>query len=107
MVQRAKDLWSLVLHQQHIDPSELAEAIEVQALHPPLDYRTRLLIRDGVDALERRWPKGEFDEWFASSPARKTLDSIRTEHFDRIGFPYLSSQLMEPTRPETILQMLR
>jgi hypothetical protein len=107
MVLRAKDLWDLVLHRQHIDPSELAEAIEAQAAQGPIDYRTRLLIHDGVGALQNHWGPSVTESWLRASPACDVIEPICREVFDRVGFPYLSEQLMEPTTPESILQMLR
>jgi hypothetical protein len=46
-------LWELVWGKPWIDPARLAEALDREA-RPGLDYRTRLLIRDSANALERR-----------------------------------------------------
>jgi hypothetical protein len=102
-----KDLWSLVLDHQYVDPQELAAAIEEEATGGNLDYRTRLLIRDGVDALESHWGRERLATWLAQSPSRFRIDTIRSEPFGAPGFPFLVEQIMEPTRPETIKQFLR
>lgn len=107
MATQAKDLWSLVLDHQQIDPEGLATAIEERAADEGLDYRTRLLIRDSVEALKGHWGAGRVATWLAACPAREIIEPILRERFDRPGFPFLSEQIMEPTRPETIKQFLR
>jgi hypothetical protein len=101
---RAHDLWSLVLDRQYVDPRELADAVEAQAEEDALDFRTRLLIRDSLEALRDYWGEGRFGEWLANCPARGRLEAIRHEDLGRTGFPFLREQVMEPTRPETIRQ---
>jgi hypothetical protein len=101
------DLWRLIWSQPEIDPEALAEAIESTAQKGPLDFRTRLLIRDGTAALEGHWGRGRFGEWLGSSPSREHIEAIREEALGEVGFPSLRDRLMEPTRPETIRQFLR
>jgi hypothetical protein len=55
MAVRARDLWELVWGKPQIDPADLAAAVEEQAREEGLDYRTRLLIRDSVEALKGYW----------------------------------------------------
>lgn len=107
MVAGTKDLWSLVLDQSHVDPRELTEAIVEQVLRGDLDYRTRLLIRDSLNALRRYWGPQRLTSWLAATPVSSTLDSIWHEDLGRVGFPFLDEQIMEPTRPEHIRQFLR
>jgi hypothetical protein len=103
----AKDLWSLVLDQQTVDPGELAAAVAEEAGRQPLDFRTRLLIRDSLSALQRKWPSGRFQRWLEDCPTRGRLEAIRQEDLGKPGFPFLEQQLVEPTRPEAILLFLR
>jgi len=107
MATQAKELWSLVLDRQQIDPEGLASAIEEGAAEEELDYRTRLLIRDSVEALKGRWGAGRVAIWLAACPAREIIEPILREKFDRPGFPFLAEQIMETTRPETIKHFLR
>ena len=51
MALQTLDLWSLVRGRPQIDPRDLADAVVNQAAEESLDYRTRLLIRDSVEAL--------------------------------------------------------
>src|SRR5437588_9374273 len=102
-----KDLWSLVLDPGQIAPLELAEAIQDQASQDTLDFRTRLLIRDGLEALRKYWGQGRLMAWVAGCPVRGRLESIWHEDLGAPGFPFLGEQLMEPTRPETIQAFLR
>jgi len=102
-----QDLWSLTAGQPEIDPDRLAAAIERQAMRDGLDFRTRLLIRDGVDALARRWGPQRLETWLAATPVRERIVRIREEELGPAGFPSLARRLMEQTRPETVLQFLR
>ena len=54
MALQTLDLWSLVRGRPQIDPHDLADAVAAQAA-ADLDYRTRLLIRDSVEALRGYW----------------------------------------------------
>jgi hypothetical protein len=107
MAVQAHDLWSLVLDQQYIDPTELAEAMQDQVLRNDLDYRSRLLIRDGLDALRRHWGAGRLEAWLRACPVGRQIEEIWRQDFEEVGFPSLTGRLMEPTRPETIRQFLR
>jgi hypothetical protein len=97
-----------------VDPDELARAVEdaVGAQFDSLDYRTRLLVRDGLDALRSYWGAVRFDTWFARSPQRDALNRLRRD--DTIastppddGFPTLAGRLVKPTDRNTVMQLLR
>ena len=100
------DLWSLVQDRQYVDPQELAVALEEQAVQAPLDFRTRLLIRDSADALQRYWGKERFTIWMNGSSACQAIAAICREDLGKPGFPFLGRQIMEATRPETVRQLL-
>lgn len=95
MDQRKKDLWSFALHEPHIDPAGLTTAIENQIANDDLDYRSRLLIRDSVDALEQYWGQERLHVWLRASPYQDRIRTIRHEAFERVGFPFLRRQLVE------------
>lgn len=107
MVARARDLWSLVLNRQYVDPLELADAVGEQAREQDLDFRTRLLIRDSVTALKKYWGPTRFNAWLEHCPVRRRIEEIRHEDLGKPGFPFLVEQVMEPTRPDTIRQLFR
>lgn len=107
MAVQSVDLWTLTRGRPQIDPNDLAEAIAVQAGEPDLDYRTRLLIRDGVDALKAYWGEQQFQQWLAACPIGGIVHKICSESFERPGFPSLRRRLMERTSPEDIRAMLR
>src|SRR5262245_59910520 len=107
MVAGTKDLWSLALDHIWIDPAELAEAIDEQVARGDLDYRSRLLIRDGVEALRSHWGSERLDAWLAGRPAAGRIRRICEETFERPGFPSLRDRLVEKTDPETVRQYLR
>ncbi len=98
------DLWSLVRGRPQIDPSDLAEAVVHQAAEEPLDYRTRLLIRDSVDALHTYWGVQRVENWLDECPLHDKIITICKDKFEELGFPSIRKRLMDKTDPETIRQ---
>ena len=76
MMVHTKDLWSLVWGKPQVDPSDLAFALEEQVNRPPLDFRTRLLIRDSVEALRNYWGPKRLAGWLSHCPTREKIESI-------------------------------
>src|SRR5262245_60415180 len=107
MTRLATDLWSLVWGRPEIDPNDLARAVEEQATEEGLDYRTRLLIRDSVEALKSHWGLERVNDWLMNSPAGKAIRVICAEDFERSGFRTIKERLMDKTDPELIRKMLR
>jgi hypothetical protein len=102
------ELWELVWGKPHIDPRALAAAIEGEILRPgPLDFRTRLLIRDSITALERFWGTDRLEAWLRGSHSREAIERIRHESPGPAGFPFLQEALVQATDPETVRQFLR
>ncbi|MBI2807048.1 MAG: hypothetical protein HYX68_18860 [Planctomycetes bacterium] len=104
MVAKSIDLWSLVRGQPQIDPNDLAAAVVSQAAQEPRDYRTRLLIRDSVDALRDYWGNQRFDHWLVACPTRGNIVGICHAPFEEVGFPSIRKRLMDKLDPETIRQ---
>jgi hypothetical protein len=102
-----RDLWGLVLESQQVDPLDLAEAIQVQLENDQLDFRTRLLIRDSLEALGGHWGPNKLRKWLEASPHRHRLEAIGSESLGEPGFPSLRSRVMEITRRETVEEYLR
>src|SRR5262249_51665244 len=67
-----------------------------------LDYRSRLLVRDSIDALKNYWGSPKFDAWFSSCPYREEIEAICGEFFDKVGFPSLRKRIVEKKTPEQI-----
>jgi hypothetical protein len=103
---RPSKLWS-VIERQWIDPADFAAAIEQQIRDRDLDFRSKLLIRDGSAALREVWGDRRWQEWLANSSVRAEIESICREELGRAGFPTLASHLVETTKPETIDRFLR
>ncbi len=101
------DLWDLVHGRPQVDPDELAAAAEEQVRRGDLDFRSRLLVRDSLEALRRHWGEPRFAAWLARSPVREELERIQKEDLGEPGFPSLARRLMETLRPETVRQYLR
>jgi len=103
----ATDLWGITRGKPYIEATRLASAIEEQVRSGDLDYRTRLLIRDGVDALRSFWGEDRVRSWLEGSSVREQIEAICREEFDKVGFPSLGRRLVQPTEPETIHKFLR
>jgi len=100
-----KDLWGIYQTREHLDPRDLTRAIEDQVRSGDLDYRTRLLIRESIDALRGYWGMERLLNWIQASPVRLELEDITRQEFDDdVGFPSLRRRVMEVTRPEAILE---
>lgn len=104
MATQTLDLWTLVRGRPQIDPTDLADAVAQQAGEEPLDYRTRLLIRDSVDALKAHWGAPRLERWLTACPLRDRIDAICSDSFDEVGFPSIRKRLMEKTDPDSIRQ---
>lgn len=100
------DLWTLVKGTPQVDPSDLADAVCEMSAQDELDYRTRLLIRDSVQALQRFWGKSRVDDWLGECPHRHRIVAICAEEFERPGFPSLAERLMDKTEPAAIRRFL-
>ncbi len=106
MAVKTLDLWTLTRGRPQIDPNDLAEAIAVQAAETDLDYRTRLLIRDSVEALKKHWGQMKWQEWLAGCAHKDKVEVICRDEFDKVGFPSLGRRLMEKTDPDLIRKFL-
>ncbi len=103
-----KDLWGIYYTRQHLDPGDLTQAIEDQVRSGDLDYRTRLLIRESLDALRAYWGEQRLANWIGASPVREALQKICEEHFEEeCGFRSLRRRVMDVTRPETVKEFFR
>ncbi len=107
MALKTLDLWSLVRSRPQIDPQDLADAVVSQAAEEPLDYRTRLLIRDSVDALMGYWGDQRAGRWLTECPLHHKIDTICLEEYEEVGFPSIRKRLMEKTDPKVIEQYFR
>jgi hypothetical protein len=107
MVAETLDLWSLVRERSQVDPVDLSNAIVHQVHANDLDYRSRLLIRDSVDALRHYWGNPKFDRWFQTRPYRQEIEAICGEEFEKVGFPTLRKRIMDKKTPDQIRDYFR
>jgi hypothetical protein len=103
----ASELWSLIPGGRQVDPTRLAAAVVKQIDSGDLDFRTRLLIRDSLNALASPWGAEGLAAWIEGSGVRDEIERIRREELGEPGFPSLAWRVMEPTTPQTILDFLR
>jgi hypothetical protein len=97
-----KDLWSLVWGRPEVDPNDLFEAIVVEAPKYELDYRTRLLIRDSIDALRDYWGSERLNQMLIERGIDEDIEDIVGEEFERVGFHGLRERLMKKTDPKDV-----
>src|SRR5688572_19417985 len=107
MALQTLDLWDLIRGKPQIDPTDLSDAICQQAAEASLDYRTRLLIRDSLDALRSYWGNDRVERRLAVCPHRDRIEAISREAFAEVGFPTIQRRLMDKTRPEDVQAFLR
>lgn len=107
MTQSQRDLWGLTVGGGTVDPTQLTQAIVRQLDSGEPDFRTRLLIRDSLDALARHWGRERVDAWLDRALHSDAIRRIWQEELGEVAFPSLAWRVMTPTRPETILQFLR
>jgi len=103
----AKDLWSLALDHLQVDPDDLVQAIEEQMRRGDLDYRSRLLIHDSLEALQLHWGSERLQRWLLQYPHREQIKAIWSAHYDEVGFPSLRRRVVETIRPEQVKQFFR
>lgn len=97
-----------------VDAAALARAVEeaTEGALDPLDYRTRLLIRDSLTALQSHWGRDEFRAWLDRSPRGHALrqlcdsPSMRAASADE-GFPTLERRIVNAIDTKTVMQLLR
>jgi Nucleotidyltransferase of unknown function (DUF6036) len=106
MVSQQPDLWSLV-QRPYVDAEQLSQAVLEQAGQPDNDYRSRLLVRDSLDVLEAHWGSTRFANWITSAPVVSQLQTIRSETFEKIGFPSLRHRIMDFTKTDNIEALFR
>ncbi|HZZ45120.1 MAG TPA: DUF6036 family nucleotidyltransferase [Tepidisphaeraceae bacterium] len=103
MTQAVDELWAVARGGAGVDAGELAAAIEeTVGSGEVLDYRTRLLVRDALAALEGYWGEEKFSAW-RNRMAISALD----QEGDEEGFPSLGRRLMDAVTPEVVLEFLR
>lgn len=102
-------LWSVVRLTPSVDATALARAVEEALGTSPLDYRTQLLVRDAVTALEAYWGAERFRAWLRGVPNRERIEEARRtgDDLNEVGFPSLERRLMDAVTPETVEAFLR
>lgn len=106
MVRPNPDLHALVYGTPWIDPRTLLAAVERELRAPGPDFRTRVLLRDSMSALARRWGPGEL-ETALSPDVRGAAHRILAEDLGEPGFTSLERRMADATSPEAITEFLR
>ena len=102
-----ENLWSLATAGQPIDASALAAALENEAGEPELDFRTRLLIRDSLNALAGHWGDERLEKWLRACQAGDLLRRVWRADLGPAGFPSLTHRIMDAIQPDVVVRFLR
>jgi hypothetical protein len=110
MPRAADGLWDLARNRVYVDAADLAREVnEALARSDELDFRSRLLIRDSITALEAQWGGSQVQDWINrhghGSQIRAILES--NEFTGETGFPSLRRRIMEPVKPEMVALFFR
>ena len=101
-------LWSVTRDQPAVDADTLAAAVEAAAAgDEPLDFRTRLLVRDSLRALESHWGAPRFGHWLADGRQLLRIIGDSVASCDDHAFPSLQRRIVDATKPETVMRLLR
>ncbi len=101
------ELWDLAWGRPHVDPIDLAGAIERELQRGNWDFRTRLLIRDSSEALRQYWGEDRWRAWLGRDPIRRRIIEIQGEDLGPRGFHLTGEKLVPATRPDAIREYLR
>jgi hypothetical protein len=107
MTPATEDLWTLTWGRPTVDPAALAAAVQREVCRATLDYRTRLLIRDSLQALGSAWEFQRFDRWLQGSRHCERLRAILNEELGPPGYDFSGNRLMDAITPEIVEQYLR
>lgn len=99
----------MAFNRAEVDPEALRLAVEA-ALSEAADFRTRLLIRDSIRALEAKWGESRMQAWLDSLPFQSQLEAVRqstADVSDEDAFPSLKGRIVTPTKAEDVKVFLR
>jgi hypothetical protein len=102
------ELWALTWARRHIDADALADAA-VRALDGrPLDFRSRVLVRDVLRGLQTYWGIDAYTQWErAQGLGAAAGELLRDDELGDARFHSLGERLMRPTTAETVKAYLR
>ena len=102
-----EQLWAVARDQPAVDADALAAAVEAAGGDDPLDFRTRLLVRDSLRALESHWGPVRFNDWIAEGRRRLRDIGDSVADCDDHAFPSLQRRIVDATKPDTVMRLLR
>jgi hypothetical protein len=104
----ADELWALTWARRHIDSNAVADRLAHLLRGGPLDFRTRLLVRDALVGLDEVWGRDRFSAWSSANGVAEAVRSIREDaDLGPTAFRRLGKRLMTPTTIETVHAFFR
>ncbi len=101
-----RDAWQLIRSGGPIDAMQFLLSLRETACSKELDTRSRLLIRDGLAALEQHWGSGVLNRRLQSVTFPHRSDTYSATDAQE-GFYTLGDRIVDATDPNSLLQMLR
>jgi hypothetical protein len=89
-----------------IDPGDLLVAVDSVCQTDPADYRTKLLARESLMALQERWGNGRLMDRLSSQARRRAIELMNNDPGE-VGFPTLRRRMRDRTEPQTVLSFFR
>jgi hypothetical protein len=99
--------WELVRTPGPVDAERLFAAVADPAVLRSEEARTRLLAADAFLALGAFWGERRFRSRIIETQIEHDVDRLLTSRGDDDGFLTLRDRVMNSTRPDTVLQLLR
>ena len=97
----ADELWSLVSRPGYIDTAALWNALAALGGDAELDYRSRLLVHESMDALATRWGADRLRMELRGALGAETLQKLWLKDFGEVGFPRSGQTSWMPPNPTT------
>jgi hypothetical protein len=100
-------LWALTFGRPQVDAGDLARAVALAAREGAPDSRTRRLIQDAADALERRWGAERLADVLRGLGAAQAVAAELAIPAPGKGFDFTEDRIVDATDPGQILGFFR
>ena len=101
------ELWSLTWARRHIDADAMADVLGRALDGRPLDFRSRLLVRDALRGLQEFWGDERFTRWAGERGFSDAINRALSEDASSAGFHDLGERLMQPTTADAVQAYFR
>lgn len=107
MINDPPDAWKLVRTPGQIDAQTLFDAVRRLPEIEDFDYRSEMLVHDGLNALGDHWGESALQQRLEACPNRQLLEALRRKEFEKVGFWSLWRRIVKATTAEAIIALFR